>query len=93
MSAKFNWLIMSNHKNDIRFIDATSVMWGCLTYFHKVKQTGGSNLMHYRDGKLSGYSIVMQAADDFSRELEELKQNTMSFRTEEPVAVENCREM
>ena len=65
MSANFSWLIMSNHKDDIRIINATSDINACLSYFHLVNQTEGSNVMHYRDGKLFGYSIVLKAADDF----------------------------
>ena len=89
-SAKFNWLIMSNQKDDVRIIDADSDMWGCLSYFDKVKLEAGSHIMLNRDGKLCCYSILLQGMDDFSSELEVLKRITKPLKTVEPVTVENC---
>ena len=45
--------------------------------------------MFYRDGKFCCYSIVLQDVDDFSSELEELRQITMPVKTVEHVTVEN----
>ena len=91
MSANCSWLVMSNHKDDIRIIDATSDLNACLSYFHRVNQTEGSNVMHYRDGKMIGYPNVLQAADDFFKKKIQLSRNTIFVRTEEPVGVKNRR--
>ena len=88
-AAKFNLLIMSNQKDDVRIIDADSDMWGCLSYFDKVKLEAGSNIMLNRDGKLCGYSIVLQGIDDFSSQLEELKRITKPLKAVEAVTVDN----
>ena len=69
----FNWLIMSLEKDDAQIIDINSKMWGSLSYVDKVKRTEGTQTMLLKDGRLRSYLILKQGADDFSKDLEELK--------------------
>ena len=69
----FNWLIMSLEKDDAQIIDINSKMWGSLSYVDKVKRTEGTQTMLPKDGRLRSYLILKQGADDFSKDLEELK--------------------
>ena len=69
----FNWLIMSLEKDDAQIIDINSKMWGSLSYVDKVKRTKGTQTMLLKDGRLRSYLILKQGADDFSKDLEELK--------------------
>ena len=48
-------------------------MWGSLSYVDKVKRTEGTQTMLLKDGRLRSYLILKQGADDFSKDLEELK--------------------
>ena len=69
----FNWLIMSLEKDDAQIIDINSKMWGSLSYVDKVKRTEGTQTMLLKDGRLRSYLVLKQGADDFSKDLEELK--------------------
>ena len=69
----FNWLFMSLEKDDAQIIDINSKMWGSLSYVDKVKRTEGTQTMLLKDGRLRSYLILKQGADDFSKDLEELK--------------------
>ena len=69
----FKWLIMSLEKDDAQIIDINSKMWGSLSYVDKVKRTEGTQTMLLKDGRLRSYLILKQGADDFSKDLEELK--------------------
>ena len=69
----FNWLIMSLEKDDAQIIDINSKMWGSLSYVDNVKRTEGTQTMLLKDGRLRSYLILKQGADDFSKDLEELK--------------------
>ena len=69
----FHWLIMSLEKDDAQIIDINSKMWGSLSYVEKVKQTEGTQTMLLKDGRLRSYMILKQGAEDFSKDLEDLK--------------------
>ena len=64
---------MSLEKDDAQIIDINSKMWGSLSYVEKVKRTEGTQTMLLKDGRLRSYMILKQGAEDFSKDLEDLK--------------------
>ena len=86
MASRFQWLVMSVEKDDVRIIDAESDMWGERSLKEKLLKTEGKQAVLYKDNKLRTYLVVQQGVGNMSDSLEELKVELgLSGSTKDPI--------
>ena len=75
MEHQFHWLLLTVEQDDVQIIGEKSEMWGNKSYVDKMTKTTGHQVSLLKDGKVRCYKVVKQGTGDFTKELEELKQN------------------
>ena len=73
MSQSLFWLLVAAEKDDVVLINAESEMWGNMEFIDKVKLSVGKSVILQTRNKEKTYHVVKHGAQDFSKELEELK--------------------